>query len=69
MKQIGNEKESKRSNVQFGSTHPNVQIETEHFILATHNRTEKRLLLRQSEKEKETRRERKGNRNERRRDG
>ena len=44
--------------VQVGS---NVQIETEHFILATQNRTEQLLLLRQSEREKETRRKREGN--------
>ena len=42
----------------------NVQTETEHCILPTQNRTEQLLLLCQSEKEKETRRE--GNKKERR---
>ena len=42
----------------------NVQTETEHFILATQNRTEQLVLLCQLEKEKDKRRKREGNEKE-----
>ena len=48
--------------------HLNVQTETEHWILATQNRTEQLLFFRQSEKEKEPRRKREGNEKQRRKE-
>ena len=51
----GIEKETDRRRVW-----PNVQTETERFIFVTLNRTEQLLLIRRSEKEKETRRKRRG---------